>query len=972
MIRHRTVIVVAIVLITGILAWQATRVGLNADFSTYLSQDDSLVQQYNRIGEIFGGNSTGFALITSNDAFSEENLHLVQKLTEAFSNVEGISYATSLTNVTDFRKTEWGLEIGKLMNRGKIPETPQALAKLKAYVMQKDRLEGNLVSDDATTTAIILKFAASGKNNISQFATSLKVKEAADVVAPADTWPSGTRIYYGGMPFLIFNMTLLITKNFIILLPLMFFVLLLILYLGFRHWTGVVFPLLVVIISDIWIVGLMGIFGLKFDLLSGIVPVVLLALGSADGIHLMKRYFERLKQGDSTSEAARQTFGDMSKPVILTTITTMAGFSSLLISDFAVIKQFGLLAAVGVLLALVITLTLLPALLSFGIAPKSVRMSKRKESAIWKHLATGVYYHKFTILLSAAVVVVFAVIAIPRITTDVDWTLCLAKGSDPLHAEMLLREKFGGSLPIQVLVNGDLKDPAVLKQMRIIERRLETIPLISKSQSIASIIAEMNDAMNDRYTVPVNPAGVANLWFLVEGEDLMEQMVANGDREGLLQAKLATWDTGSLVSAVDSVNTFLTTLPDTIAVVDLNRLPGAIREQFQKIKIDQITVNLMEELQRYGIKAERAQLQEIVSGALEAGMDNDTRQEVIKSVTAYLNSPQAEVELPRAAIKKISRAITANLNGGIPESQEIEELILRQVPRINRDDAAYLSESLSEIVRLTLGRTRIAPALREVRKMLPESFSENATLLRNIYGTLWAINEQQLALDAANARQKLAGNREALIREVNWQVDQTGLAPVLNRMEEELTPTQVESLLTSLVFVIILLTLIHRSILGGLLSVVPIVITVLVNFAVMAYWNIGLDSFTAMIASIAIGLGIDTDIHFVSRLKKELMKDGNELAALQRTFRTTGVSIIINALAVGLGFVVMLAAGGQHIRRFGGLTALTILLSALFTLTVLPSLMLWLKPKFLKKAIAFGVRKSEETPAEVVLQTSSD
>lgn len=405
-LHHRKAIVLAVVLITGLLGWQATKVGLNADFSTYLSQSDPLVQQYNRIGESFGGNSVGYALISTNDVFNKENLELVKKLTEAFNNVEGIRYATSLTNITDFRKTEWGLEIHKLLNKGIIPDTPGELAELKAYVRQKDRLEGNLVSDDATATAIILKFASSNNNGLSQFATSLKVKQVAEAVVPADKLPSGTRLYYGGMPFLIFNMTLLITKNFIILLPLMVFVLLLVLYLGFRHWTGVVFPLLVVLVTDIWVIGLMGIFGLKFDLLSGIVPVILLALGSADGIHLMKRYFERLGQGDSTTEATRLTFGDMSKPVILTTVTTMAGFSSLLISDFSVIQQFGLLAAIGVLLALIVTLTLLPALLSFGVALKSIRMNERKESTIWKRLGTVVYHHKFAILISGAAVAV--------------------------------------------------------------------------------------------------------------------------------------------------------------------------------------------------------------------------------------------------------------------------------------------------------------------------------------------------------------------------------------------------------------------------------------------------------------------------------------------------------------------------------------------------------------------------------------
>ncbi len=90
------------------------------------------------------------------------------------------------------------------------------------------------------------------------------------------------------------------------------------------------------------------------------------------------------------------------------------------------------------------------------------------------------------LMLAGSVGIIFlSAFAIPRIVKNVDWSLCLKKGSGPFHAEMLLREKFGGSLPLQVLVEGDLKDPAVLSMMRTIERRLETIPRVSKSLSIS-------------------------------------------------------------------------------------------------------------------------------------------------------------------------------------------------------------------------------------------------------------------------------------------------------------------------------------------------------------------------------------------------------------------------------------------------------------------------------------------------------
>jgi predicted RND superfamily exporter protein len=107
-IRYRWWIITSTLLLTVILGWKTLSVSLNADFSTYLSQDDPAVQKYNRIGDIFGGNDIGVVLLSSSEqVFTPSNLDLISRLTEAYEEVEGISYVTSLSNVIDFKETDW-------------------------------------------------------------------------------------------------------------------------------------------------------------------------------------------------------------------------------------------------------------------------------------------------------------------------------------------------------------------------------------------------------------------------------------------------------------------------------------------------------------------------------------------------------------------------------------------------------------------------------------------------------------------------------------------------------------------------------------------------------------------------------------------------------------------------------------------------------------------------------------------------
>ncbi|HZD05014.1 MAG TPA: outer membrane lipoprotein-sorting protein, partial [Longimicrobiales bacterium] len=212
------------------------------------------------------------------------------------------------------------------------------------------------------------------------------------------------------------------------------------------------------------------------------------------------------------------------------------------------------------------------------------------------------------------------------------------------------------------------------------------------------------------------------------------------------------------------------------------------------------------------------------------------------------------------------------------------------------------------------------------------------------------------ALDADTAGKLGIAGGPGEVRTVEVRFQRSGMASVLDQMEEELVPTQLESILLTLAVVVVVLGLVFRTVFGGFLALAPLALTILVNFAVMGYAGVGLDAFTAMVASISIGLGIDYAIHFTHRFKREWTRAAPDLEkALRETFATSGVAIMINAASVGLGFLVLLAAGGQHIRRFGGLSALTMLVAGALTLTLLPALFVRLRPRF----VVPGARRPE-------------
>ena len=462
----------------------------------------------------------------------------------------------------------------------------------------------------------------------------------------------------------------------------------------------------------------------------------------------------------------------------------------------------------------------------------------------------------------------------------------------------------------------------------------------------------MNAVMNDRYVVPETKEGVANLRFLIEGEEIVEQLVKEDDSEGLIQAKLSTWDTGVMAKAVSNINQFIKALPAKIMVVNLADVAPEIRDVLLKIRTERLTDNIMRDLSTKQIRVGRPKLNSIVRSAVfDQGLKDEDYPVIRQKITNYLLSDDAEIESISPAIA----AATADaITQGIKKNpdiqwQQILAIAKSEVTNAPAEDLNELAQSLDAVIRESIGMVRVAFALGKIKQILPPDSARVRDLFRNLKGDLWAINEGLIALGADEYKGLPAIPARSLIKEIPVSFENTGLAAVLKRMEEELVPSQIMSLLIALGLIAIIMGFIFRSAAIGWISILPIFLTILVNFAVMGYLKIGLDAFTAMVASVAIGLGIDTDIHFISCFKREYSRLGDELKALKQTLSTTGVAILINALTVGLGFAVLLLSGGQHVRRFGGLVALTVFLSAIFTFTVLPATLMLVKPKFLKR-----------------------
>ncbi|HKL66666.1 MAG TPA: outer membrane lipoprotein-sorting protein, partial [Bacteroidales bacterium] len=188
---------------------------------------------------------------------------------------------------------------------------------------------------------------------------------------------------------------------------------------------------------------------------------------------------------------------------------------------------------------------------------------------------------------------------------------------------------------------------------------------------------------------------------------------------------------------------------------------------------------------------------------------------------------------------------------------------------------------------------------------------------------------------------------EHLAEKDNIDIVTGGYAYIMLQFSDLIVKGQVNSLVFAILIVLVLLSVIFRSLKGGLISTIPILASVIFLLGFMGISGITLNPATALLSSIMIGVGVDYTIHFLWRYKTELGNTGHRHAII-KTLTTTGRGIVYNAMSVMVGFSVLVFSGFSSIRFFGYLVLISIGICLISALFVIPSILLVFKPKFVE------------------------
>jgi hydrophobe/amphiphile efflux-3 (HAE3) family protein len=530
----------------------------------------SPVRQYNdqveREFELHADNLV-VGIVNEGGVVNRETLSHIAELTRQIQKIPGVVVrdVTSFTTIDNVAVEGGGLTVRPLL--GEVPTSDKGLEGLRTTLLENPLLLNRIISGDTKATAIYVPLDPS--------ANGREIAERIRQMLPKGS--PGDQYFLAGDPIARDTFGYEMFQQMALFSPVAGMVMCLALWFMFRSWSVVIANMAVAMISIIWAMGLFIGLGFPVHIMSSMSPVFLMAIAT-DSVHIFNEFYFRYGEVKNKRQAVLETMTAVGRPVVLSDLTTAVGFASLAAGSIIPVRIFGLLVGFGTLVTLLMSFTLVPAILILmredRIATAAQRELSRGPSGspLLAKLGSFCVGHAKPVALAGCLLLVVAGVGLARIRVNNNMVHWFKLESEIRVADRVLNQHLGGTSTGYVVVQGSeqnaMHEPEMLRSIENLQRELEKDPLVGKTLSVVDYVKRVNRVLhNDNPAferVPDSAAEIAQYLFLfsmsAKPSDL-NNVVDYPFQKANLMVQLKSWDAGVMQGVMERANAQLKTHP---------------------------------------------------------------------------------------------------------------------------------------------------------------------------------------------------------------------------------------------------------------------------------------------------------------------------------------------------------------------------------------------------------------------------
>ena len=477
---------------TVFMAWQASKVRLSFNAGKVLPLTDSAYIDYNAFKKTFGEDGSVMVVgIQSDSLFSPGLFNDWLNLSTEVQKIEGIKQVLSIGQLSVLEKdtllqkfTARPLAAGPVANQQALDSLKQQLDHLPFY---KDLI----YNPKTKATVMAITFADSVLNSAKRIGVIQSILDKSKQFSSTHQ----VAVHYSGLPYIRTVISKKISEEFALFIGLSIAIGALILYLFFRSFAAVFYPVLVVLVGVVWSLGTLVLFGYDITLLTGLIPPLIVVIGIPNSILLINKYHTCVADEGDKIKALQYVISRVGITTFIANLTTAIGFGVLYFTNSELLMQFGSVAAINVMATWVISLIFIPIIFSFLPVPHTKHtshLSSPKTTKLLAFLDRLAHQKRNLIYVATLLVVVVSFIGIYRIKINGYVVDDLPK-KDAVYKDMsFFSQNFKGILPLDISVDTRRKNGvmnlSVINKMNRLQDLISTHPEFSRAVSLVEVL----------------------------------------------------------------------------------------------------------------------------------------------------------------------------------------------------------------------------------------------------------------------------------------------------------------------------------------------------------------------------------------------------------------------------------------------------------------------------------------------------